>query len=290
MTAPPILANFYKGLEYRNSVNRYLRLFRLGNGVMGILGVAIGAFIAVGMDLLDYWVNLVISCFVVLSFMAGGNSLNDYIDKELDKTAHPDRPLPMGEISPKAALNLGIVGLVLASLLSLFMMSFLVTGIVIIATLLMVSYELFLKQRGFAGNIVIAVLTGMLFLFGGSIVDNIEGNIVIAAMAILVSIGREIAKDIEDIESDKESRKTLPMMIGIKNATIVASAFFIAGPILSVYPLIAGTFGWLYCLVFVADAIFIYTALIIFRKAHTAQKLAKTAMAIALVAFILGVI
>ena len=290
MTAPPILANFYKGLEYRNSVNRYLRLFRLGNGVMGILGVAIGAFIAVGMDLLDYWVNLVISCFVVLSFMAGGNSLNDYIDKELDKTAHPDRPLPMGEISPKAALNLGIVGLVLASLLSLFMMSFLVTGIVIIATLLMVSYELFLKQRGFAGNIVIAVLTGMLFLFGGSIVDNIEGNIVIAAMAILVSIGREIAKDIEDIESDKESRKTLPMMIGIKNATIVASVFFIAGPILSVYPLIAGTFGWLYCLVFVADAIFIYTALIIFRKAHTAQKLAKTAMAIALVAFILGVI
>jgi len=290
LTAPPILANFYKGLEYRNSVNRYLRLFRLGNGVMGILGVAIGAFIAVGMDLLDYWVNLVISCFVVLSFMAGGNSLNDYIDKELDKTAHPDRPLPMGEISPKAALNLGIVGLVLASLLSLFMMSFLVTGIVIIATLLMVSYELFLKQRGFAGNIVIAVLTGMLFLFGGSIVDNIEGNIVIAAMAILVSIGREIAKDIEDIESDKESRKTLPMMIGIKNATIVASVFFIAGPILSVYPLIAGTFGWLYCLVFVADAIFIYTALIIFRKAHTAQKLAKTAMAIALVAFILGVI
>ena len=271
-------------------MNRYLRLFRLGNGVMGILGVAIGAFIAVGMDLLDYWVNLVISCFVVLSFMAGGNSLNDYIDRELDKTAHPDRPLPMGEISPKAALNLGIVGLVLASLLSLFMMSFLVTGIVIIATLLMVSYELFLKQRGFAGNIVIAVLTGMLFLFGGSIVDNIEGNIVIAAMAILVSIGREIAKDIEDIESDKESRKTLPMMIGIKNATIVASIFFIAGPILSVYPLIAGTFGWLYCLVFVADAIFIYTALIIFRKAHTAQKLAKTAMAIALVAFILGVI
>jgi 4-hydroxybenzoate polyprenyltransferase and related prenyltransferases len=290
LTTPRILANFYKGFDYRNSVNRYLRLFRLGNGVMGILGVAIGAFIAVGMDLLDYWVNLVISCFVVLSFMAGGNSLNDYIDRELDKTAHPDRPLPMGEISPKAALNLGIVGLVLASLLSLFMMSFLVTGIVIIATLLMVSYELFLKQRGFAGNIVIAVLTGMLFLFGGSIVDNIEGNIVIAAMAILVSIGREIAKDIEDIESDKESRKTLPMMIGIKNATIVASIFFIAGPILSVYPLIAGTFGWLYCLVFVADAIFIYTALIIFRKAHTAQKLAKTAMAIALVAFILGVI
>ena len=271
-------------------MNRYLRLFRLGNGVMGILGVAIGAFIAVGMDIFDYWVNLVISCFVVLSFMAGGNSLNDYIDRELDKNAHPDRPLPMGEIAPKTALNLGVIGLILATLLSLFMMSVLVTGIVVIAALLMVSYELFLKQRGFVGNIVIAVLTGMLFLFGGSIVNNVEGNIVIAAMAILVSIGREIAKDIEDIESDKESRKTLPMMIGVRNATFIASAFFIAGPILSVYPLITETFGWLYCLVFVADAIFIYTALIIFRKAHTAQKMAKTAMAIALVAFILGVI
>lgn len=270
-------------------MNKYLRLFRFGNGIMGILGVVIGAFIAVGFDIGDHVQNLLISCLVVLAFMAGGNSLNDYIDREIDKTAHPERPLPAGEIAPRTAMLLGVSGLVIASVLSVFMMSWSATLIVIIAAALMVSYELFLKQRGFIGNLTIAVLTGMLFLFGGAVVNNIEGNIIIALMAIIVSIGREIAKDIEDMSSD-EGRKTLPMMVGVRNASIIGAFFFVLGPILSVWPLIDQTFGWFYCIVFVADAIFIYSAFIIFRKADVAQKMAKYAMFIALVAFVLGVI
>jgi geranylgeranylglycerol-phosphate geranylgeranyltransferase len=270
-------------------VNRFLRLFRFGNGIMGILGVVIGAFIAVGFDIGGHVLNILISGAVVIIFMAGGNSLNDYIDREIDKTAHPDRPLPRGEIAPRTALIIGVAGLAAASLLSVAMMSVAVTAIVVIAAALMVSYELFLKQRGFAGNITIAVLTGMIFLFGGAVVGNMEGNYVIAAMAALVSVGREIAKDIEDMGSD-EGRKTLPMAIGVKKAAAVGAAFFVLGPALSVWPLIDQTFGWLYCIVFVADAIFIYSAFIIFRKADVSQKMAKYAMLIALIAFVLGVI
>ncbi len=270
-------------------MNRYLRLFRFGNGLMGILGVVIGAFIAVGFDIVDHVLNLVIASLVVVIFMAGGNSLNDYIDREIDKTAHPDRPLPKGEIQPKTALILGISGILAATVLSVAMMSVTVTIVVIISAALMISYEMFLKQRGFVGNLTIALLTGMIFLFGGAVVGNLEGNIIIAAMAILVSIGREIAKDIQDMSSD-EGRNTLPMMIGVRNASIVAAIFFILGPILSVWPLIDQSFGWLYCLVFVADAIFIYSACIIFRKADVSQRMAKIAMFIALVAFVLGVI
>ena len=256
---------------------------------MGILGVVIGAFMAVGFDIGDHVQNLIISCAVVLAFMAGGNSLNDYIDLEIDRTAHPERPLPMGEIAPRTAKIIGISGIAIACLLSVAMMSAIVTAAVVIAAALMVSYELFLKQRGFVGNITIAVLTGMIFLFGGAVVDNIEGNIIVAAMAVLVSIGREIAKDIQDMDSD-EGRKTLPMMIGVKRASIVAGVFFILGPALSVWPLIDQTFGWLYCIVFVADALFIYSAFIIFRKADVSQSTAKIAMFIALIAFVLGVI
>lgn len=270
-------------------MNKYLRLFRFGNGLMGILGVLIGAFIAVGFDIVNHAVNLLIAALVVVIFMAGGNSLNDYIDREIDKTAHPDRPLPMGEIQPKTALILGVSGIVIATVLSISMMSPIVTVSVIIAAVLMISYELFLKQKGFVGNLTIAVPTGMIFLFGGAVVDNLEGNIIIAAMAVLVSIGREIAKDIQDMSSD-EGRKTLPMMIGVRNAAIIGAVFFILGPVLSVWPLIDQSFGWLYCLVFVADAIFIYSACIIFRKADVSQRMAKIAMFIALVAFVLGVI
>ena len=270
-------------------MNRFLRLFRFGNGVMGIIGVIVGAFMAVGFDIGDHVLNLVISCFVILAFMAGGNSLNDFIDIEIDRTAHPERPLPKGEIAPRTARTIGISGIVIACLLSVAMLSVIVTAVVVIAAVLMVSYEMFLKQRGFVGNITIAVLTGMIFLFGGAVVDNIWGNVVVAAMAALVSIGREIAKDIQDMSSD-EGRKTLPMMIGVKKASVVAAVFFILGPVLSVWPLIDQMFGWLYCIVFIADALFIYSAFIIFRKADVSQKTAKIAMFIALIAFVLGVI
>ena len=270
-------------------MNKYLRLFRFGNGIMGIVGTLVGAFIAVGLDITDHYVNLAISCLVVLSFMAGGNSLNDYIDIEIDRIGHPDRPLPMGEIRPRTALILGISGMLLAGILSLFTGSLLVTCTLLIAAVMMISYELVLKQRGFVGNLTIAVLTGMIFLFGGAVVDNIEANYIIALMAVLVSIGREITKDIEDMGSD-EGRATLPMKIGMRNASILAAIFFIAGPALSIWPLIDQSFGWLYCIVLVADAIFIYTAFIIFRNAKKAQKFAKIAMLIALIAFILGVL
>jgi geranylgeranylglycerol-phosphate geranylgeranyltransferase len=256
---------------------------------MGILGVMIGAFIAVGFAIGDHVQDIIISCGVVLAFMAGGNSLNDYIDREIDKTAHPERPLPKGEIEPRTALIIGVSGLAIASLLSVAMMSVIATLTVVTAAVLMVSYELFFKQRGFVGNVIIGVLTGMIFLFGGAVVGNVEGNFIIAAMAALVSIGREIAKDIQDMDSD-EGRKTLPIMIGAKKAAVIAAVFFILGPVLSVWPLIDQSFGWLYCIVFAADAIFIYSAFIIFRKADVSQRMAKIAMLIALIAFVLGVI
>lgn len=271
-------------------MNKYLRLFRLGNGIMGIIGVIIGAFIAAGTDIGDHLLNLILSCFVVIAFIAGGNSLNDYIDRDLDKTGHPERPLPMGEIAPKNALYCGIGGLAIACLLSLLMRPIEISIVVILASIFMIAYEMYLKQRGFVGNIIIAILTGMLFLFGGAVVNNIQGCVIVAAMAMLVNVGREIAKDIEDIESDKGERKTLPMKIGVKNASIIAAIFFIAGPILSIYPLFTDMFNVFYAIVIVADAMFIYCAWLLFTDAHKSQKMAKNAMLVALLAFILGVI
>ena len=270
-------------------MNRYFRLLRLGNGIMGIIGVVIGAFVAIGFDISDHATDIVIASLSVVIFMGGGNALNDYIDREIDKVAHPERPLPKGEIRPKDALTIGI-GMLLASVvISMASMSIMITGMVILAAMFMISYELWLKQRGFIGNLTIAVLTGMTFLFGGIVVGYPEANLIIALMAVIVSIGREIAKDIEDVDSD-EGRNTLPMLVGKGNASMIASIMFIIGPILSILPIIDGTFGWLYLLVIVADAMFIYIAFLIFHDAHRAQKIAKTAMLVALLAFILGVI
>jgi len=270
-------------------VNKYLQLFRLGNCLMGIVGIFVSAFIAVGLNIGNYWENVLISCFVVTLFIAGGNSINDYIDKDIDTISHPDRPIPSGRMKPEDALYVGTGTLLAACILSLLLKDPLSTIIVIVASVLMISYELLLKQRGFIGNVTIAVLTGMIFLLGGAIVGHIENSYVVALLATLVSIGREITKDIEDVDGDK-GRSTLPMRVGKKNAGFIAAFFFVAGPALSLLPVLNNDLGYLYLTVLVADAMFIYAALILFNNPHKAQKTAKFAMMIALVAFILGVI
>ncbi len=279
-------------------MDRYLRLFRFGNGLMGVIGVIVGAFIASGLDILDYWVGIVISCAIVFVFMAGGNALNDYIDREIDIVAHPERPLPRGEISPDTAKNLGIFFMLLAVSIGIVVQitswytdfvfwDITSTVIVILATVLMVLYEIFLKQRGFVGNVTIAVLTGMLFLLGGAVCDNIGPVIPIAAMAMFANIGREIAKDIEDKESD-EGRVTLPMKIGDLKSSYISSAALMIGVILSFIPFAVGSMNILYILILVADAMFIYSMFIVFKSAHKAQKIAKFAMLFALLAFVIG--
>ena len=122
-------------------MNRYLRLFRLGNAVMGFIGVIAGAFIAAGLDIGGYWINILIACLIVVAVMAGGNSVYAYVDREIDKTAHPERPIPMGEIEPEHALRVGLASLVLACLISVLMRSAPLTCIVVAACILMVLYE-----------------------------------------------------------------------------------------------------------------------------------------------------
>jgi geranylgeranylglycerol-phosphate geranylgeranyltransferase len=270
-------------------VNKYLRLFRFGNGLMGILGVIAGALIASGTDVVDHWYNVTIACAVVVLFIAGGNAFSDYIRRDIDKVAQPERPRPPGEMAPRTALAAGSVVFAVSIAISFLLWDILCVTIVIAACALMLSYELFLKRRGFVGNVTIAILIGMLFLLGGAAVFNIEIVIIAACMAVIVNSGREIAKDVEDLDGD-EGRTSLPMPIGLRNACAVASVMLIAGPALSILPIITNSFGPLYYLILAADAVFIYSSYIVHSDARKAQKLCKYAMLVALAAFILGAV
>ena len=269
-------------------MNAYIQLFRTGNALMGIVGVAVASFMAAGLDIVDSWLNLLISAVVVFMFICGGNALNDYIDHDIDRTAHPERPIPSGRMERRTALHAALVMLFGSVAVSLLTRDLECIAIVVAACALMVAYEVMLKQRGFVGNVAIAVLTGMLFLLGGAVAGDAADNLIVAAMALLVSVGREIAKDIEDMDSD-EGRLTLPMRIGVGKASVLSCAFFVAGPVLSVVPMVQHTYGPLYYAVAVADVIFLYCAVKVFSDPHRAQKSAKTAMLVALIAFILGV-
>jgi len=268
----------------------YLKLLRLGNCAMGALGALLAAVVCVSdVDQLpDYASQITYSMIVVIAFTAAGNSLNDYFDREVDKVAHPDRPIPSGIVNPPEAVNIAVlffaIALILAVLVNVW--SFL---IVVTSLFVMVGYEAFLKAEGLAGNLAISWLTGALFLFGGSAVDSLELAWILAALAFLATLGREIVKDIQDIEGDKGSRLTLPMRIGVRKAGIIGSASFAAAVALSPVPYLLDLLSfWYVPVVVAADAIFIYCALIHFRNPESGQKVAKLAMLVALIAFLVG--
>lgn len=264
-------------------------LFRPGNCVMAALGALLAAVVCVGIDgLQEYYSDVLLSMIVVAAFTAGGNALNDYFDRNIDRTAHPRRPIPSGRVSPSLAFGLSVVLFSTAQVVSLYI-SLESVAIVAASVLVMAAYEKRLKAEGFAGNLAISWLTGALFLFGGAAVDRLDLAWILAALAFLATLGREIVKDIQDMEGDRGTRRTLPMRVGAHRAGVVASASYLAAVALSPAPYLLELLAWPYVpAVAVADGIFIYCALIHFGNPEKGQKVAKLAMLVALVAFLLG--
>ncbi|MDG6221159.1 MAG: UbiA family prenyltransferase, partial [Candidatus Thermoplasmatota archaeon] len=261
------------GHKKRGKGKAYLDLMRPLNCIMAGVATILSVFIALGGNV-QVFVDLVIGSspgfppFAVLHgfaiaflFTFAGNALNDYYDREVDKKNHPNRPIPRGDLMPVSALR--VSALVFAVIIA---WSFFITmwAFVIVATsaVVMVSYETRLKASGLPGNLSIAWLTGCAFLFGGSVVDRIVTVGLMALLAFLASIGREIIKDVEDMGGD-EGRHTLPMRIGARKASLFSATGFAGAVLMSPLPYLMGIMGLSYLFVVVAaDVMFIYSGVI----------------------------
>ncbi len=278
-------------------MNPVLKLIRPLNCIMGGIGVFIGALIGIGLEVAspEFNINVISAIVVAGSFMASGNVLNDYFDREIDKINHPERPIPTGQIRPENALYSSIIIFFSVIFLAYFInfISFIIT---IIAIGLMIGYEISLKNQGFIGNITISALVGLLFLFGGAAVNQLDAVIILALLAFFATLSREIVKDIEDIEGDI-TRDTLPKQIGIKNSAVIGAIALIIAIIISPMPSFPELMPffkikqfeviYLY-IVLVADIIFISAIFNIFKNPGLAQNTLKLGMLVALVAFIVG--
>ncbi len=229
----------------------------------------------------------IIGMVVVFTFTAGGNILNDYVDRRVDRINHPDRPIPSGKISPKHALVFSGIMFCLSVFASLLLPRFLPQLIVALGLILMISYEVKLKKAGTSGNITIAALTGLLFVFSGSIYGRISLPATLALLAGLATFGREVTKDIQDMKGDLD-RNTLPMKIGKAGSQKVVVVSILSAVILSPLPYVFSmlTLPYLITVAF-ADIIFIYS-LVLLRDPKRAQRFIKVAMGVALFAFLIG--
>ena len=86
------------------SLGAYIALMRPKNLVLAGATVPLGAYFAL-MDAADPLpvVAVALHTLAVVLFTGAGNAMNDIKDAEIDKTAHPMRPIPSGQLSIQQA-------------------------------------------------------------------------------------------------------------------------------------------------------------------------------------------
>jgi geranylgeranylglycerol-phosphate geranylgeranyltransferase len=156
---------------------------------------------------------------------AAGNIINDLFDIEIDKINRPDRPLPSGALTRSEAVLLYL----LFSVISLALSCFINRLALIIDTsslILLFFYSYKLKRIILLGNFIVALLTGLAFIYGGVSVDNLKYAFIPAVFALLINFIREMVKDMEDIEGDKSAGVySFPYLFGFKSSKRVITVF-----------------------------------------------------------------
>lgn len=183
-----------------------LGMMRILNCVMAMIGVFVGALVALGGLGGIYSVHFLLALAAVFLVTGAGNVFNDYADIEADKINRPKRLIPSGAVSRNSAFTFSITLFVLGNLCAGLINGLCLT-LALINSALLILYSLFLQHKILIGNIAIGYLVGSLFLFGGAVFLNgkIWTVLVLMILAMLANIAREIVKDLEDLEGDRKS-------------------------------------------------------------------------------------
>lgn len=266
-----------------------MEILRPVNAIMAVVSVILVALIGWELDL-----RVIVGCFVVFTATGAGNVINDYFDYEIDAINRPQRPIPSGRISRGVAGAYAIGLFILASALGFYLgplPGFIVVG----SSLLMIYYAHTLKRECFIGNFVVSFLTGLSFIFGGVIVGEIVKAAYIGFYAFLMTMAREIIKDMEDIEGDRmEGATTIPIKYGHRVASVIAATFILIASLTSPILYTIKIFTILYIpILSIAIIIFLKAAFTILKnpKRETAgevSKQIKIGMGITFIAFALG--
>ena len=200
-------------------------------------------------------VLLTIICATFIT--AAGNALNDMCDIEIDRINKPNRPLPSGKISIKSAKRFMIIMFILGNIAGLILgfWSFVIS--LFVATALLFWYAYRLRHVALVGNMVVAFLSALTFLFATQAFGDIKLGYVPFVLTFILSVIREVVKDLEDLDGDRaHDSKTLPVVAGEAPTRVIAgiiAALFI--PIVPI-PYVAGMYGkWFFFLTMIGVVI-----------------------------------
>lgn len=201
-----------------------------------------------------YFIMLVLSTIFIA---AGGYIINDYFDKKIDQLNNPIKQ--EGELDDdeekfccRKAMQFynlfTISGVVLGVGVSLLINQYMFSGIFLLVAGLLWFYSSTYKRVPLLGNMIVAFLSALVpllvVIFEVPMLINeyrelfVENNtnpftimyfvLGFAVFAFMLTLIREIVKDIEDVVGDKAyGKKTIPVFLGNAFATVTAGALIV---------------------------------------------------------------
>ena len=274
-----------------SQLSAFFLLPRPLNGLITALSVGIGALTA---DQAPAWSAILLAALSAALINGAGNAFNDLLDIDIDRINRPLRPLPSGRLSPSAArmqsLLLALVGCALAFWLSLW------HGLIaLVVVALLAVYSVSLKNSLLWGNVLVAFVGAIAFLYGALAAGDLGCSWIPALFAFLFHLGREIVKDIEDVAGDQiRGERTLPLCWGRTQAAVLAAFAFLLLVGFTWMPFFAGIYGALYALALLpVHALIGYVLWQLYRQRAVLTddrlgRLLKVGMFLGLVAIVVG--
>ncbi len=265
----------------------WLEIGRPGNSLLAGAAVVVGAATAVDLGDAGSWITVTLAAASAALGTFGGNILNDLHDVEIDRRAHPARPLPSGRLGSRTAHGLLLAAWV-ASLAAAFAARPLLGAFALWLLLVLGVYEHLLKARGILGNAAVALAGGALFPFGAVAASGtVAPALVLGALAFLAHLGRELLKDAEDEAADRATRRTFAVRHGPRAASLAAAPMLVLAVALSPLPLVVADWDrWFLLAVLPADLLFLWSAWRGVPDPRRARRAAKGAMVLAMGAFL----
>ena len=222
----------------------HIRLFRPLNLLTGAFAVYVSSAI---LRSLYQTSELTFAVLTVVGYNAAANSLNDFIDFKIDHVNRPDRPLTAGLVKRNTALIFSVLLFIGGSVTALFLSKLAAMMAILIVLPLIISYNLKLKQLPLVGNIVIALILGLTFIFSGAVFGNIKPMIIPCFLAFGLTLARELVKDIEDMEGDRlAGLTTFPIIAGFNRAGKLTALFAVIIGVGALAPYMMGIYSFWY--------------------------------------------
>jgi 4-hydroxybenzoate polyprenyltransferase len=213
-----------------------------------------------GMSLqLDELLFLLITLSTVF-ITAAGYVINDYFDTKTDMVNRPKTVIVGKELSRRSVISLhwtlNALGVILGAIVSFTIGKPMLTLVFLFIPGLLWFYSTSYKRQFLIGNIIVAGLTALVplmpLLFELPLLYTAYWQAVVlmpylfnatiywtggyAIFAFLLTLFREIVKDIEDVEGDNAfGRQSMPIVMGIPNTRMIASAILLFTVLTLVY-------------------------------------------------------